>query len=862
MGALFLFLKKSRFWVFFIFTVVICLVLNERGNFQGFPLQAAPPPPDCSVKLKSLVATAWERGAGCKGGLSTAAFFDPYEKRIQRTILSIPSSSIASSSQLEQLASYYYWQGKYQLAIDLWESLLKSLTPIESINIHRYLGVAYQEIGQMGRAIHHFKVASEFLEAHPSQTNQRQLSEVLIALGQTLNELGQGKRAMVPLQQALSITEDNNFPRLQTIIYRHLGTAYLIIDEFDQAINAYTRSRELASVHELPLELVTTLNNLTQALLLRQTRYQSQAIAAATEGNIEEENRLLFLAKQNHSLAKQTANMALNLSLKSQNLGTVKAMINLMQLEPQVDYRSLSEQILLTSRKERTVAQLLQNLALLESDTKAIKLLETANNIGEQLGDFRTQSYALGALGHIYEKTGDYQKAIQTTQQAQWAAQQVMAADSLYRWQWQAGRLYQRTNQGLEAKKAYRGAIATLQKLREEIANASPELQIDVREDIEPVYRQFLSLLLEDQPKTTELKEALNVINQLQLTELQSFFGDACLEIRQAQLNNNTSLPNHTARIHTLILPKSTQIIIEFPDGSISSHAAVIEAQQIQQKLETWRRQLESSRIPLEYRNLSERFYDLLIRPIEGDLALTSIKHLIFVNDGLLRNIPMVTLHDGQKFLIEKYTISNSLGINVKFSQRTTDYCASVFGLSFPVDDFPPLPYVTQETQQVIDILGGKEFLNETFTVSNLQQEVASNLPVIHLATHGQFGGTAKSTFIQTFERPIFLREFEQILSQRINPIQLLTLSACQTAMGNKRAVLGLAGVALRSGVRSVLATLWSVKDNEIVPLISQFYQYWQQGLSLEEAYQKTLIDLIHTQTHPRNWSSFILINN
>ena len=243
MGDLFLFLKKSRFWMFFIFTVIIILVLHGISSFQDGPLQAA----SYSYQLTR------------------------YDKRTQTKIVSIPSASLASSSKEQQLASYYYWQGKYQLAIDLWESLLKSLTPVESIKIHGYLGVAYQEIGQIGRAIHHFKVASEFYSAHP-HTNQRQLTEVLIAMGQTLNELGQGKRAMVPLQQALSITEDNNFPRLQTITYRHLGTAYLIIDEFDQAVTAYTRSRELASVHELPLELVRTLNNLTQALVKRTDR--------------------------------------------------------------------------------------------------------------------------------------------------------------------------------------------------------------------------------------------------------------------------------------------------------------------------------------------------------------------------------------------------------------------------------------------------------------------------------------------------------------------------------------------------------------------------------------------------------------
>ena len=162
MGDQLLFLKKPRFWGFFISTVIIYLVLNGIGDFPGFHLQAAP----------------------------QTYQFDRFSQRTQTTILSIPSLDIASSTKKQQLASYYYWRGQYLEAISVWDSLLKSLTPIESIKIHLYLGVAYQEIGQMGRAIHHFRVAKEFYEAHP-QTNQRQLTEVLIAMGQVLNDLGQ-----------------------------------------------------------------------------------------------------------------------------------------------------------------------------------------------------------------------------------------------------------------------------------------------------------------------------------------------------------------------------------------------------------------------------------------------------------------------------------------------------------------------------------------------------------------------------------------------------------------------------------------------------------------------------------------------
>ena len=223
----------------------------------------------------------------------------------------------------------------------------------------------------------------------------------------------------------------------------------------------------------------------------------------------------------------------------------------------------------------------------------------------------------------------------------------------------------------------------------------------------------------------------------------------------------------------------------------------------------------------------------------------------------------MSALHDRKQFLIEKYALSFSLGLNLTFSQKLSkDLQASTFGLSVSVENFPPLPYVATETQQVQKILGGERFLNEDFTVDNLQKQMSNNNPVVHLATHGEFGGTLKTSFLQTFERPIFLEEIEQILSQTKEPIELLTLSACKTALGNQRAVLGLAGVALRAGVNSVLATLWSIKDKETLAVISRFYQYWQTGVSKEVAYQKALVELIQSHSHPKNWSAFLLINS
>ena len=130
------------------------------------------------------------------------------------------------------------------------------------------------------------------------------------------------------------------------------------------------------------------------------------------------------------------------------------------------------------------------------------------------------------------------------------------------------------------------------------------------------------------------------------------------------------------------------------------------------------------------------------------------------------------------------------------------------------------------------------------------------------MATHGKFSGTLEQTFIQTFEGPLTLAELEDLLSRRKEPLELLTLSACQTAAGNDRSVLGLAGVAVRSGVRSALGTLWFINDAATVELITDFYQYLKQpGTTKAEALRQAQLNQIaQPGNHPSVWSSFILI--
>ena len=144
--------------------------------------------------------------------------------------------------------------------------------------------------------------------------------------------------------------------------------------------------------------------------------------------------------------------------------------------------------------------------------------------------------------------------------------------------------------------------------------------------------------------------------------------------------------------------------------------------------------------------------------------------------------------------------------------------------------------------------------------------------PLVHLATHGQFSSNPDETFIVTWNDQIKVKEFEDLLKVReetgnAQPIELLVMSACQTAVGDERAALGIAGVAVRSGARSTIATLWSVKDESTVALMDQFYQQLSQNsasMTKAEALRQAQMSLIHSSNfnHPFYWSPFVLIGN
>ncbi len=703
------------------------------------------------------------------------------------------------------------------------------------------------------------------VDSYQKRTEKEYSAKTLIDKAQAYNDLGQFRFSIPLLEQAISIGRESENKEIIIVAQGVLGNSYTLAGEYDRALEAYQTSLKLAEEIGNKKYITIALNGQVSIRLIRQKKYLTQAKEAQSEKDSAEAARIFALTEQELSAAKELGNRALQVSETVGGVPQVKALLNGIKLfSPQenlmAQYQQQGISILDNLPTSRSKAYSLIQLADYQTGKEKIDSLEKASNVSSSLGDLRTQSFALGASGRFYEQAGQLQRAMELTRQAQRAAEQVRATDSLYRWQWQAGRIYTANGTPDEAIASYKQAISTLQSIRGDIVTANTDLQFDVRDAVEPVYRELMVLLL----SKGQAQEALDVSELLKLTELQSFFGDECLEVRNALNATRQQVESKQAVINSVILSDRTYTLLRLPDGTIKSYPVSLNAAQIQKEVEQFRALLQDVGTD-KYLEPAHKLYNLLLRPMEGDLAKSKPNTLVFINDGILRNVPMAALHDGKQFLVQKYTVSNSLGLGLtKGELQSKAQKALVFGLTVEVPPFASLPGVNAETQAVSAILGGNRFLDWDFTLANLEKQIVrqKNYSVLHLATHSKFSGTANNTFLQAMDRRISLREFEDVLLASKEPVDLLTLSACQTAAGDNRATLGIAGLAARTGVKNILASLWFVNDADTVVLMENFYnQLLQNSTSKAEALRNAQISLIPS-LHPAIWSSFILVGN
>ena len=225
-----------------------------------------------------------------------------------------------------------------------------------------------------------------------------------------------------------------------------------------------------------------------------------------------------------------------------------------------------------------------------------------------------------------------------------------------------------------------------------------------------------------------------------------------------------------------------------------------------------------------------------------------------------------------EHFLIEKYAIATTPGLTLMEPKPLTLQKNNLIinGLSDSVQGFAPLIYVPDEVKRLNGLYGGPELMNGQFTQANVGKELSvDSYSIVHIASHGHFDNDARKTFILTYDGKLSLDELERMIrpsQMKDKPVELLTLSACQTAAGDDRAALGLAGIAVKAGARSAFATLWCVNDETSSMLVGDFYTNLHNiaGISKAKALQQAQVKLLFNPRygHPCYWAPYQIIGN
>ncbi len=500
----------------------------------------------------------------------------------------------------------------------------------------------------------------------------------------------------------------------------------------------------------------------------------------------------------------------------------------------------------------------------------AFTLFNRAAKISARANEIKTISYALGYTGELFETEQRYQEALTFTRRAIFRAQQVDAKHPMFLWQWQKGRLFAALGQSSAAIDAYRQAIKLLQNLQPAFKTSMGETSTG------QVYLQLVDLLLKGAEKSQDkikitnlLRSARDTVEQMKAAELRDYFQDECVDKLQAKVKDVSKISPTAVVIYPIMLEDRLELLLNFPSGEMKRYSVPVGFDRLSAEIHQFRRLLEK-RTTNQYRPHGQQLYQWLITPFEDDLLSLNIDTLVFVPDGALRTIPIAALFDGEKFLIEKYAVAITPGVELTDPTPLdrSHIKALYVGLSQSVQGFPPLEYVPEELDGVRDIYAGELLLNEEFTKSSLKDGLEDkSLNVLHIATHGKFSGDADSSFILAYDGRVSINQLAAQIGMfkfRDTPLELLVLSACETAQGDERAALGLSGVAIKAGARSAVGTLWKVDDIASSQLIRDFYRQLQdpeasRAVAMQRAQREMLNDIRFK--HPGYWSAYILIN-
>ncbi|MBE9031213.1 CHAT domain-containing protein [filamentous cyanobacterium LEGE 11480] len=808
---------------------------------------------------------------------------------------------------LENLARTYQQIGQTAKAIEYWNRLIElHKQNRDQPQLGRILTEKAQALSRQGQSQNAVLLLCDSKELDLSKCSkgsaigiakahkdQRTRVAALGSLGEALRLQGNYDRAKDVLLKTLDLAQQEKFLGFQAAANNSLGNTYSNL-----ALNRYRKVPGF-KVQDLPeAKTLEAAGNKFDRQALK--HYRASLELAKGSGNRVDHLKTLTNLIPIYSRLNQ-------MSSKQRTWQQAAQLLEQLPDSRVTAYSAIDLAQALNRNRPTEALQPNQRCVSVEKQPQARRLLQRGRQIAQNIQDNRALSFALGNLGNLAECAQQYNQAMNYAQQAILAAEQNLAdRDSLYLWEWQRGRIFKARGQTQAAIAAYERSIDVLEKVRKEMLNARRDVQFDFRDAIDPIYRELIQIQLDQEtpvsvpvaalPETgvktaqqsgtrSKLDTTLGTLDALKLAELQNYFGNDCvIEVADNRIDErlNQAEQKDTAVFTTVIGDDRTAVIISLPGGErkfswINQPRSVVE-----RTVDNYRLGLEdfSTALAGYDTKLAEQLHAWLIEPFAQDLEAAGIKTLVFVQDGILRTVPMAALHDGKEFLIEKYAIAAAPSLSLvdvkPIDRDNLNVLAMGYTKEAKIDGttFSALGQVKQELAGIAEQVPRlTQLVDDKFNRAGLAEELQrQRYSVLHIATHGKFGADAEDTFFiigDDQNQKFNLNELDQLLrdfSKNTEPLDLLVLTACETAIGDNRAALGLAGVAVQAGASSAMASLWSINDATASELSMTFYgQLKNRSLNKAQALQQSQINMIKqggATAHPYYWSAFVLVGN
>ncbi len=845
---------------------------------------------------------------------------------------------------LMNLGSVYVLLSQHDKAISYYTPALSIFQAIKDrkgeADVLMSLGVAYRSLSQSEKAINYYIQA---LPLYQTIKDRKGEADVLNNLGVAYRSLSQSEKAISYHSQSLPLYQETKDRKGEAGALNNLGIAYRSLSQYDKVLRYYTQALPLYQTIKDRKGEADVLNNLGAAYLAlsqyeKSISYHTQALP-------------IFQAIKNRNGEALALN---NLGFAYFSLSQPEKAIN-YQTQALLLFQAIQDRA-----GEAKALNNLGNSYLARSQVeKAIDYHTQALPIFQQVKDRNGEAAALSNLGFEYRLLSQYDKALRYYAQALPIYQVIKDRENEGKLLSNFGEVLERQKQSELAIVFYKKSVNVRESIRKDIRQLPKEQQATYTQSVESTYRRLADLLLKqnrimealqvlDLLKVQELQDYLRDSKGNALTEqklpflepetqilqqlnpaiatktLSQQLSSPTIQTRVQQLKDTAAAQNLTlstyrdlqthvqklgkniALFYSLILDDRLELVVFLPDRPPIHRTVAVPRQQLETTIQSFSKTLNEP-YTWDVKPHAQQLYTWLIQPFAVDLQQSNVQTIVYAPDGQMRYVPLTALYDGQQWLTQRFQINylTALALTPLEPRSTTAprilagayaqgrYKFQIAGKTY---EFNGLSFARTEIEQLAaqfpntTSLFDKAFARTTI----LAQKERYN--ILHFATHAAFvPGKPEDSFIVLGDgSQINLRE---IADWKLPDTQLVVLSACQTAIGEKLGngleVLGFGYQLQRTGVRASIASLWSVNDAGTQTLMNNFYAILKaSSLTETEALQKAQIALMTNQklidlkskrgvvqplelnqpqrqdlksigySHPYYWAPFILIGN